>query len=193
MEATIRKVLQNEDQLRALATRPFNEIDTDRSGHISKDELKVVLTNVSKAIKTNPPSDEQIEETMKEVDSNNDGTISFEEFVELLRLILTKFLQEIERERRLESETAEERKAREEAEEAEKKEKEEMIRKQVAALEKYLQDTGLHMAFQIIYTEILQKKIDSQNAFAYTAMRLRQIGKEAHEFLPDHLRGDEES
>jgi hypothetical protein len=193
MEATIRRVLQNEDGLRALATRPFNEIDTDRSGHISKDELKIVLLNVSKAMKTNPPSDEQIEETMKEIDSNNDGTISFDEFVELLRLILTKYLEEIEREKRLASETAEERKAREEAEEAEKKQKDDIIRKQVAALEKYLQDTGLHMAFQVIYTEILQKKIDSQHAFAYTAMRLRQIGKEVHEFLPAHLRGDEES
>ena len=193
MEATIRRVLQNDDQLKALAQRPFYEIDTDRSGHISQDELKIVLTNVSKAMKTEPPSDAQILETMSEIDSNNDGTISFDEFIELLRLILTKYVNELERERKLASETAEERKLREEAEAAEKNQKDEIVRREVKALEKYLQDTGLHMAFQVIYTEILQKKIDSQHAFAYIAMRLRQIGKEVHELLPPHLKGEEDS
>lgn len=191
MEATIRKVLQSDNQLRALASRPFNEIDQDGSGHICQDELRVVLNNVSKAMKADPPTDEQIAQTMLEIDQNQDGTISFDEFVVLLRIILTKFLDDLDMERRLESETAEEKNKREQEEAAERNQKDDIIKRQVAALEKYLQDTGLHMAFQIIYTEILQKKIDSQHAFAYTAMRLRQLGKEVNDYLPAHLKGEE--
>ena len=44
--------------------------------------------------------------------------------------------------------------------------------------EKYLEETGLSLSFQIIFTEIVQKQIGEDQVFAYTAMRLRQIGKE---------------
>ena len=44
--------------------------------------------------------------------------------------------------------------------------------------EKYLEETGLSLSFQIIFTEIVQKQISEDQVFAYTAMRLRQIGKE---------------
>jgi hypothetical protein len=43
---------------------------------------------------------------------------------------------------------------------------------------KYLDQTGIAMAFQVIFAEILDKKIDETKLFAYTAMRLRQIGED---------------
>lgn len=43
---------------------------------------------------------------------------------------------------------------------------------------KYLDQTGIAMAFQVIFAEILDKKIDENKLFAYTAMRLRQIGED---------------
>ena len=44
--------------------------------------------------------------------------------------------------------------------------------------EKYLEESGLSHSFQIIFTELIQKQIAEDQVFAYTAMRLRQIGKE---------------
>ena len=44
--------------------------------------------------------------------------------------------------------------------------------------EKYIDESGLSLSFQIIFTEIIQKQITEDQVFAYTAMRLRQIGKE---------------
>lgn len=43
---------------------------------------------------------------------------------------------------------------------------------------KYLDQTGIAMAFQVIFAEILDKKIDETKLFSYTAMRLRQIGED---------------
>jgi len=43
---------------------------------------------------------------------------------------------------------------------------------------KYLEQTGIAMAFQVIFAEILDKKIDEQKVFQYTASRLRQIGED---------------
>jgi hypothetical protein len=45
----------------------------------------------------------------------------------------------------------------------------------------YLEKSGLPIAFQIIFSEILEKKIQKENLFQYTAMRLRQIGNDIDE------------
>ena len=43
---------------------------------------------------------------------------------------------------------------------------------------KYLEQTGIAMAFQVIFAEILDKKVDENKVYSYTAMRLRQIGED---------------
>ena len=43
------------------------------------------------------------------------------------------------------------------------------------------------MTFQIIFAEILSKKIKEEKVFAYTAMRLREIGAEVQKIVRDFL------
>jgi len=45
-------------------------------------------------------------------------------------------------------------------------------------LEKYLKETGIPLAFQEIFSELLIKKVKIENYFSYTAMRLRQMNHE---------------
>ena len=45
-------------------------------------------------------------------------------------------------------------------------------------LEEYLSESGLSLAFNIIFAELISKQILRENYFTYTAMRLTQIGKE---------------
>ena len=53
------------------------------------------------------------------------------------------------------------------------------IRKEQAVLvERYMIDTGISTAFQVIFSELIAKKIPLDNFYTYTASRLRQIGKE---------------
>ena len=53
------------------------------------------------------------------------------------------------------------------------------IRKQQADLvEKYIHETGIGTSFQIIFSELISKKIPVENYYSYTASRLRQIGRE---------------
>lgn len=51
-------------------------------------------------------------------------------------------------------------------------------KKQAEMFKKYLEQTGVAMAFQVIFAEILDKKLDEAKVFSYTAMRLRQIGED---------------
>ena len=45
-------------------------------------------------------------------------------------------------------------------------------------LEEYLNESGLYLAFNIIFAELISKQILRENYFTYTSMRLTQIGKE---------------
>ena len=59
----------------------FNYFDLDENGLISKDELAQILR------KENPDiTDEIIEFMMAEVDTDHDGTISFEEFINAMKI-----------------------------------------------------------------------------------------------------------
>ncbi len=49
------------------------------------------------------------------------------------------------------------------------------------AFEKYLEDSGLSLAFKAIMAEVISKQIPEEHIFSYTAARLRQIGKELDE------------
>ena len=51
-------------------------------------------------------------------------------------------------------------------------------KKQVDMFKKYLEQTGIAMAFQVIFAEILDKKVEDGKVFSYTATRLRQIGED---------------
>ncbi len=47
--------------------------------------------------------------------------------------------------------------------------------KQAKMFERYLQNSGLSLAFEVVFAEILTKKIPSDQVFGYAAMRLRQF------------------
>ena len=69
-------------------------------------------------------------------------------------------------------------------EEKERKRKEQIVAKnnekeaQFKKLEEYVNESGLSLAFNIIFAELISKQILPENFFAYTSMRLKQIGKE---------------
>ena len=72
------------------------------------------------------------------------------------------------------SEKEEKERRKKEQIEAKNKEKENQFKR----LEEYVNETGLSLAFNIIFAELISKQIMPENFFAYTSMRLKQIGKE---------------
>ena len=45
-------------------------------------------------------------------------------------------------------------------------------------LETYIENQGLPLAFNVIFSELISKQIMPENFFTYTSLRLREIGKE---------------
>ena len=62
-------------------TQGFSVFDTDGDGKISLDDLRTVMNSLGEQL-----TDEQIAEIIKDIDKNDDDTINFEEFQELVNL-----------------------------------------------------------------------------------------------------------
>ena len=75
---------QNGTELSDLQLGRFREVfeifDADKSGAICIKELGVVMRALGQEA-----DDEELEDIMKEFDENNDGVISFNEFVEIMK------------------------------------------------------------------------------------------------------------
>lgn len=171
MSTEIRRLLSDDNALIDACKPAFLETDLDGSGSIDEQELFNVMLQASKAMNTRPPKLEEVQKLMQSMDRNKDGRVTFDEFIELIKLQLRDMLEEIE----------------ESNDKVQSKQAEEQINKQLQMFEKYLEESGITMAFQLIFAEILTKKIDAANVFTYTAMRLRQIGKEIAHLLPKNL------
>ena len=70
------KQLYSDSQLKSL----FDEFDRDRSGYLDPNELKQLLINSGEY-----PNEERINQLIKSVDKNNDGKLSFHEFLQLYK------------------------------------------------------------------------------------------------------------
>ncbi|CAL4944056.1 unnamed protein product [Urochloa decumbens] len=65
------KDTDSEEKLR----EAFDVIDKDQDGYISATELRQVMTNLGEKV-----TDQEVEEMMREADTDGDGRVSFEEF-----------------------------------------------------------------------------------------------------------------
>lgn len=179
MAEALRKLLRDERQLNTVVNNAFADADSDKSGFIDEKELGKVLTKVCTALNFPKPSSSSIKEVLSSIDKNKDGKVAVQEFLVLVKGIIQLSINKLENGPSPAPGVSEESKKLEQVEN--------QVDKQLHLFEKYLQETGISLAFQIIYTEIITKKIDSDNVFTYTAMRLRQIGKEVAHLLPENL------
>ena len=178
MVEALRILIKDERQLYQITTASFMEFDPKKTGFIEEKELHRVMTKACTAINCLIPSGSQIKELIKKIDQSKEGKITFDEFQLLIKMILKQSLKKLEEE------------AQNPVVQGKKKHDEHLekqVNKQLHLFEKYLEESGISIAFQIVYTEILSKKIDPDSVFTYTAMRLRQIGKEVAHLLPANL------
>eukprot|EP00300_Choanocystis_sp_HF-7_P034648 c4754_g1_i2.p1 GENE.c4754_g1_i2~~c4754_g1_i2.p1 ORF type:complete len:337 (+),score=87.16 c4754_g1_i2:54-1064(+) len=67
------------DEMRQKAKEAFAVFDTDNSGYITLDELRRIMTTYGEDMQ-----DDEVEALFKEIDTNEDGKLDINEFVELL-------------------------------------------------------------------------------------------------------------
>ena len=91
-EKTIREILNDESKLNQVTKAAFDEVDTDRSGKIDKDELDKLIKIVCKDMEIEPPSHEDCLEVFNHLDIDKSGKIDFNEFKIFIKDILKSML-----------------------------------------------------------------------------------------------------
>ena len=81
-------ILNDPAKLRQVTQAAFIAVDADGSGFLEVSELSEVMNQVASDIFLPPPTQEELEEVLKELDTNNDGKLPVEEFEVLIRLVL---------------------------------------------------------------------------------------------------------
>lgn len=92
MSQAIRDLLMNEEKIKEIANRSFDIIETDKSGQIDKKEFKEVLTSLAMDMGAEPPTDEDVQETIKKLDKDQNGQIDKKEFAELIKQVLESLI-----------------------------------------------------------------------------------------------------
>merc|ERR1712096_318796 len=84
----VQAILNDEAKLKEVVKKAFEGVDEDGSGFIEEKELKIVMTQVATDLGIPEPSDDEVKDVLKELDTNKDGKISEEEFAVLIKQVM---------------------------------------------------------------------------------------------------------
>ncbi|MCQ2820020.1 MAG: EF-hand domain-containing protein [archaeon] len=76
--------------LAMMVEKAFKEADTNHNGKIEVDELHAVLVKTAKDLGIEPPTKEQSEAAMKELDYDKNGTLDMNEYSVLVKQFVKK-------------------------------------------------------------------------------------------------------
>ncbi|CAG9321634.1 unnamed protein product [Blepharisma stoltei] len=84
----IQAILRDDRKLHDIAKAAFDAVDADQSGFIDEPELRTVMCSVAGDIGMDAPTDSDVRDVLRELDTNRDGRISLDEFKVLIRQVL---------------------------------------------------------------------------------------------------------
>jgi len=170
------KIVLDEKIFLAYATSAFEAIDKDKNGTITVGELTKAFEAFGFEAKLKQPASTQAQKLVDKYDTNKDKKIEFSEFKNMAAELYNLDIVGAQK-----GKTAGGEEHKNDSHVEIPPEVDEATKQRVKLGEEYIQyieETGLAMAFKIIFAEILSKKIPEDAAFAYTATRLRQIGED---------------
>lgn len=86
----LEEILAMEDKLNIVTDMAFVAVDDDGSGQLDKTELGTVLKEVALKMGITPPSDNDVQAVLQELDQDDDAQVSKDEFVHLIIQVLKK-------------------------------------------------------------------------------------------------------
>mmetsp|Transcript_25150 Transcript_25150/g.29236 ORF Transcript_25150/g.29236 Transcript_25150/m.29236 type:complete len:96 (+) Transcript_25150:45-332(+) len=84
-------ILKDQEKVKAYCKTIFDSADADKSGKIDKKELASLMSKVSAGIGMPNPTQEDVVNVLKNLDTNKDGELSLEEFKALVITILEQY------------------------------------------------------------------------------------------------------
>ena len=84
------------EHIKVLSDLAFDAVDVDGSGGLDQGELAALIEGVATKMGLNPPTEEDLENILRELDDDFDGVIDKNEFLNLIMIVITKMLEQEE-------------------------------------------------------------------------------------------------
>ena len=88
----VKAILEDDEKLTKVTQKIFDEVDVDKSGAITRNEMKTALQMLAKEMEIAEPTDKDVNKAMVDFDADGSGVLSVEEFkavvVEILKAIV---------------------------------------------------------------------------------------------------------
>ena len=85
--------LRFEETLKQISDIAFDAVDEDKSGGLDASELHTLMHEVSIGLGVTPPTQEDLESILGQLDDNFDGVIDKGEFLDLVKLVVMRIME----------------------------------------------------------------------------------------------------
>ena len=86
-------LLQMKEHIAEVSKLAFEAADKDNSGGLDTTEISYIMSQVATNMGVTPPTEEDLDAILSELDADFDGIVDKEEFLSLILLVIGKMLQ----------------------------------------------------------------------------------------------------
>ena len=95
MAEVYKKILEDEEKLNQIAKVGFDNVDTEKTGEIKKEQLESTMNQIFTDLLNELPSKKEIDEVFNYLDKNKKGVLNFEDFKVLVKDIIKGMIEEL--------------------------------------------------------------------------------------------------
>ena len=94
MAELYKKVLEDKEKLNEIVKNAFDNVDKDKTGKISKDQLQSMMNQIYSDISHELPSKEKVDDVFDYLDTKKKGYINIEDFKVLVVDVIKSVIEE---------------------------------------------------------------------------------------------------
>ena len=95
MAELYKKVLEDKEKLNEIVKNAFDNVDKDKTGKISKDQLQSMMNQIYSDISHELPSKEKVDDVFDSLDTKKKGYINREDFKVLVVDVIKSVIEEV--------------------------------------------------------------------------------------------------
>ena len=95
MAEQLKKILEDEEKLNEIVKVAFDNVNTDKSGKISKEQLGSMMSQISKDLGHEGPQQLEIDEVFNYLDSKKSNFLDTDDFKVIIKYILKNMIKKL--------------------------------------------------------------------------------------------------
>ena len=95
MAEQLKKILEDEEKLNEIVKVAFDNVNTDKSGKISKEQLGSMMSQISKDLGHEGPQQLEIDEVFNYLDSKKSNFLDIDDFKVLIKDVLKNMIKKL--------------------------------------------------------------------------------------------------